>query len=193
MPIGSVSSVEREIQDGYVRLARSAATVRECQLRYNGPADAGPAGQGAQPDLAALTAAHPWTLAAFSHPAWDAYEPDLDNVLPDGLRAGSLGTGLPGTGLPGTGLPGAGLRGAGLTGAGIPALIPFAGHGHLLITEVGSGERERSLLQALTLRLATATRPGTVRFALADPVGQGRHLSAFLRLPAQLRVGSGIA
>ena len=48
----------------------------------------------------------------------------------------------------------------------------------------------RSLLQALTLRLATATRPGTVRFALADPVGQGRHLSAFLRLPAQMRVGS---
>ena len=47
----------------------------------------------------------------------------------------------------------------------------------------------RSLLQALTLRLATATRPGTVRFALADPVGQGRHLSAFLRLPAQMRVG----
>jgi DNA segregation ATPase FtsK/SpoIIIE, S-DNA-T family len=181
MPIGSISSVEREIQDGYVRLARSAATVRNCQLHYNGPADSGhadPAGQADQPDLAALTAAHPWTLAAFSHPAWDAYEPDLDNVLPDGLRAGSLGTGLPGTGLP---------------GAGIPALIPFAGHGHLLITEVGSGERERSLLQALTLRLATATRPGTVRFALADPVGQGRHLSAFLRLPAQLRVGSGIA
>src|SRR5205085_2836800 len=46
---------------------------------------------------------------------------------------------------------------------------------------------------ALALRLATATRPGTVRFALADPVGQGQYLSAFLRLPAQLRVGGGIA
>src|SRR5438045_3651656 len=40
---------------------------------------------------------------------------------------------------------------------------------------------------------ARPPRPGAVRFALADPVGQGRYLSAFLRLPAQLRVGSGIA
>jgi DNA segregation ATPase FtsK/SpoIIIE, S-DNA-T family len=181
MPIGSTGSVEREIQDGYVQLARSAATVRHCQLHYNGPAfadHAGTTGQADGPDLAALTAAHPWALAAFSHPAWDSYEPDLDNVLPDGLRVGSLGTGIPGAGIP---------------GARIPALVPFAGHGHLLITEFGSGDRERSLLQAVTLRLATATRPGTVRFALADPAGQGRHLSAFLRLPAQLRVGSGIA
>jgi hypothetical protein len=66
----------------------------------------------------------------------------------------------------------------------------FAGHGHLLISERGFADGARSLLQALTLRLATATRPGTVRFALADPVGQGRYLSAFLRLPAQLRVGA---
>jgi DNA segregation ATPase FtsK/SpoIIIE, S-DNA-T family len=162
MPIGSISSVEREIQDGYAQLTRSAATVRHCQLNYS---------RRTRPDhadLSALTAAHPWALAGFNHPAWDTYEPDLDNVLPDGLRVGSLG-------------------------AGIPALVPFAGHGHLLITEFRSGDRERSLLQALTLRLATATRPGTVRFALADPVGQGRHLSAFLRLPAQLRAGSGIA
>ena len=69
----------------------------------------------------------------------------------------------------------------------------FAGHGHLLISEHGFADGARSLLQALTLRLATATRPGTVRFALADPVGQGRYLSAFLRLPAQLRVGAGVA
>ena len=72
-----------------------------------------------------------------------------------------------------------------------PAVARFAGHGHLLISESGFAEGARSLLQALTLRLATATRPGSVRFALADPVGQGRHLSAFLRLPAQMRVGSG--
>ncbi len=61
----------------------------------------------------------------------------------------------------------------------------------MLISERGFADGARSLLQAPTLRLATATRPGTVRFALADPVGQGRHLSAFLRLPAQLRVGTG--
>ncbi len=72
----------------------------------------------------------------------------------------------------------------------------FARHGHVLISERGFADGDptpRSLLQALVLRLATATRPGTVRFALADPVGQGRHLSAFLRLPAQLRVGTGVA
>src|SRR5580693_7088628 len=66
----------------------------------------------------------------------------------------------------------------------------FARHGHLLITESGFVHGARSLLQALALRLATATGPGTVRFALADPVGQGQHLSAFLRLPVPMRVSS---
>jgi hypothetical protein len=75
----------------------------------------------------------------------------------------------------------------------VPAVARFAGHGHLLISECGFAAGARSLLQALTLRLATATRPGTVRLALADPVGQGRYLSAFLRLPASLRVGAGVA
>src|SRR6202453_4502350 len=106
----------------------------------------------------------PWALAGFGHLAWDSYVPDLEGTLPDGLRVGSL------------------------HGGAVPALAPFRGHGHLVI-EAGSG----GLLQALALRLATATRPGTVRFALADPVGQGRHLSALLRLPAHLRVGTGVA
>ena len=69
----------------------------------------------------------------------------------------------------------------------------FARHGHVLISERGFADGARSLLQALVLRLVTATGPGLVRFALADPVGQGRHLSAFLRLPPQLRVGTGVA
>ena len=117
-----------------------------------------------------LTAAHPWALDGFGAPAWAAYQPDPQAPPPDGLRVGMLrmGEGLPPT----------------------PAVARFAGHGHLLISECGFADGARSLLQALTLRLATATRPGTVRFALADPVGQGRHLSAFLRLPAQMRVGS---
>jgi DNA segregation ATPase FtsK/SpoIIIE, S-DNA-T family len=106
----------------------------------------------------------PWALAGFGHPAWDSYVPDLDGTLPDGLRVGSL------------------------HGGAVPALAPFRGHGHLVMEAESGG-----LLQALALRLATATRPGTVRFALADPVGQGRHLSALLRLPAHLRVGTGVA
>jgi DNA segregation ATPase FtsK/SpoIIIE, S-DNA-T family len=111
-----------------------------------------------------VTELMPWALADFGAPAWDDYAPDLDAALPDGLRIGSL------------------------HGGAIPALAPFRGHGHLII-ETESDQ----LLQTLALRLATAARPGTVRFALADPVGQGRQLSALLRLPGHLRVGNGVA
>ena len=125
--------------------------------------------------MTALTGAHPWALGGFDEAAWDGYQPDPHAPPPDGLRVGLLRT---------PGRPGR---------PGLPAVARFARHGHVLISEHGSGDgghRVRSLLQALVLRLATATGPGTVRFALADPVGQGRHLSAFLRLPAQLRVGA---
>jgi len=111
-----------------------------------------------------LVPAQSWALTDFGDPAWDDYAPDLDAAFPDGLRVGSL------------------------HGGAVPALAPLRGHGHLLI-EAGSDE----LLPVLALRLATAARPGTVRFALADPVGQGRHLSAMLRLPGHLRVGGGVA
>jgi hypothetical protein len=68
----------------------------------------------------------------------------------------------------------------------MPAATRFTGHGHLLIpAENGAAAGARCLLQALTLRLAVATRPGTMRFGLADPLGQGEQLSGFLRLPAE--------
>ncbi|MBV9444319.1 MAG: hypothetical protein JO345_00220 [Streptosporangiaceae bacterium] len=163
-----IASIERTIQDAYLQLSRSAAVARHCRRRYLDDQPRRPAAPG----LASLTAAHPWALSGFGDAAWDAYRPDLDAPPPDGLRIGVLRDGK---------LP------------VVPALARFAGHGHILITESGFTEGARSLLQALALRLATATRPGTVRFALADPVGQGRYLSAFLRLPAQLREGTGIA
>src|SRR6266566_1042662 len=164
-----VEAIEREIRDSYLRLAESAVVARFRQRHYLD-------GQGAGSlfgTATALTAAHPWALDGFGAPAWAAYQPDPQAPPPDGLRVGILrmGEGLPPT----------------------PAVARFAGHGHLLISECGFADGARSLLQALTLRLATATRPGTVRFALADPVGQGRHLSAFLRLPAQMRVGTRVA
>ncbi len=114
--------------------------------------------------MTALTAAHPWALAGFGEPAWD----DL-SARPARPAAGGA----------------AGRRAAAgrHAGAPLPAVARFARHGHLLITEDGFVPGARSLLQALALRLATAAAPGTVRFALADPVGQGQHLSAFLRLP----------
>ena len=162
-----LEAIEGELRDAYLRLAGSAAVARHRQRHYLDGQTAGTLFG----TVTALTAAHPWALEDFGAPAWAAYQPDPRAPAPDGLRVGILraGEGLPPT----------------------PAVARFAGHGHLLISESGFAEGARSLLQALTLRLATATRPGSVRFALADPVGQGRHLSAFLRLPAQMRVGSG--
>ena len=169
-----VEAIEREIHDAYVRLAESAATARRCYERYlDGPGGPlGRAGLDLTSTVAALTAAHPWALSGFGDLPWDGYQPDPHAPPPDGLRVGLL-------------------RPAG--GTGRPAVARFARHGHVLISESGFADGARSLLQALVLRLATATRPGTVRFALADPVGQGRHLSAFLRLPPQLRAGTGVA
>ncbi len=138
-------------------------------IRRAGPGAAGPS------SVTALAAAHPWALAEFGDPAWDGYRPDPHAPPPDGLRVGLLRT--PG----GPALP------------LLPAVARLARHGHVLISERGFADGARSLLQALVLRLITATGPGLVRFALADPVGQGRHLSAFLRLPPQLRVGAGVA
>jgi len=161
----AAEAIEREIGDAYLRLAEAAAVVRRHQRHYLDGQTAGSLFGAAT----ALTAAHPWALDGFGAPAWAAYRPDPQAPPPDGLRVGVF--------RPGEGLPPA------------PAVARFAGHGHLLISESGFADGARSLLQALTLRLATATRPGTVRFALADPAGQGRYLSAFLRLPAALRVG----
>ena len=167
-----VEGIEREIRHAYLHLAKSAALARYHQRHYLDDRTDGPL----LGTVTALTAAYPWALDGFGVPAWDAYQPDPQAPPPDGLRVGVLrmGEGLP-------------------VGAAPPAVARFAGHGHLLISERGFPDGARSLLQAVTLRLATATRPGTVRFALADPAGQGRHLSAFLRLPAQLRVGRGVA
>jgi len=188
-----VESVERGIQDAYASLAAAAAAVRSGYEHYlDGPKD--PAADSTAADstaadstaaprsgddpfrtVTALTAAHPWALAAFGEPAWDAYQPDPDAPAPEGLRVGVLR--MPDR----AGLP------------PLPAVARFARHGHLLITEGGFAQGARSLLQALALRLATAAAPGAVRFALADAIGQGQYLSAFLRLPAQMRVGSAVA
>src|SRR5580704_1276223 len=168
MPVGSI---ERELQVACASLSASAATVRYDHEHYlDGPAVPRP-GQDPFRAVTALTAAHPWALAGFGEAAWDAYQPDPDAPAPEGLRVGVLSL-------------------ADHAGPALPAVARFARHGHLLITESGFAGGARSLLQALALRLATAAGPGTVRFALADPVGQGQHLSAFLRLPVPMRVSS---
>jgi DNA segregation ATPase FtsK/SpoIIIE, S-DNA-T family len=145
---------------------------------------------GGLPDAVnALTAANPWALADFGSPEWAGYQPDLNAPSPTGVRVGVLSIGA-------VKRAGEVVKGAGEVGGmpPMPAVARFTGHGHLLIeAEHGAANGARSLLQALTLRLAVATRPGTVRFALADPLGQGEQLSGFLRLPATLRVGTGVA
>jgi len=178
-----VEAIERAIGDACVRLASSAATARRCHEHYLDGLGGfgGLAGRDLVGPVTALAAAHPWALGGFGDLAWDGYRPDPHAPPPDGLRVGLLRT--PG----GPALPVLPLLPL------LPAVARFAGHGHVLISERGFADGARSLLQALVLRLVTATGPGLVRFALADPVGQGRHLSAFLRLPPQLRVGSGVA
>jgi DNA segregation ATPase FtsK/SpoIIIE, S-DNA-T family len=172
-----VESIERELEVAYVRLSAAAATVRHGYEHYlHGPFSLRP-GEDPLRAVTTLTAAHPWALAGFGEAAWDAYQPDPDAPAPEGLRVGVLSL----------------ADHAGASGPPLPAVARFARHGHLLITESGFVPGSRSLLQALALRLATAAGPGTVRFALADPVGQGQHLSAFLRLPAPMRVGAGVA
>jgi DNA segregation ATPase FtsK/SpoIIIE, S-DNA-T family len=214
----SIEEIEREIHDAYVHLAGSAALVRYCHEHYLDPAAQGDQrpwpefnGWHAAPvvpdtthetvvaaaiqardqaisDLPgavdALTAANPWALADFGEPAWDHYQPDLNAPSPTGVRVGVMNVGA--------------VKRAGEVGGGmpsVPAVARFTGHGHLLIAaeDGAAAASARSVLQALTLRLAVATRPGTVRFALADPLGQGEQLSGFLRLPAALRVGAGVA
>ncbi|HJY04400.1 MAG TPA: FtsK/SpoIIIE domain-containing protein, partial [Streptosporangiaceae bacterium] len=171
-----VDAIERAIGDAWAGLASSAATARRCHEHYLD--SVGFPGRDLAGPVTALAAAHPWALSGFGDPAWDGYQPDPHAPPPDGLRVGLLRT--PG----GPALP------------LLPAVARFARHGHVLISERGFADGARSLLQALVLRLVTATGPGLVRFALADPVGQGRHLSAFLRLPPRLRVaalGGGVA
>ena len=210
----SIEEIEREIHDAYLRLAESATLVRYCHEHYldNLAASSEQQPQQAHPPqrdsiawqsdadavhetviaaaraahdqatgdlpgtVSELTEANPWALADFGDPRWDYYTPDLKAPSPTGVRVGAL------TVAGGSGIP------------PVPAVAQFAGHGHLLIAAEGEAAAgARSLLQALTLRLAVATRPGTMRFALADPLGQGEQLSGFLRLPPALRVGSGVA
>ena len=166
-----IEEIERDIHDAYLRLAESVSSVRYCHEHYlDNPTSDLPG------TVTLLTTDHPWALADFGDPRWDYYSPDLKAPSPTGVRVGAL------TAPSGSGIP------------PVPAVARLAGHGHLLIAaENQAAAGARSLLQALTLRLAVATRPGTMRFALADPLGQGEQLSGFLRLPAALRVGSGVA
>src|ERR1700728_3928673 len=202
----SIEEIEREIHDAYLQLAESVARIRDShehyldslaareaqQIRqelpefsgwYAAPAAADTAHEtviaaamqahdqavGGLPDAVnGLTSANPWALADFGSPEWTEYQPDLNAPSPTGVRVGVLNVGAPKR---------AGEAGERGGMPPMPAVARFTGHGHLLIeAERGATTGARSLLQALALRLAVATRPGTVRLALADPLRQGEQL-----------------
>jgi S-DNA-T family DNA segregation ATPase FtsK/SpoIIIE len=169
----SIEVLEGQIQDSYARLAESVAVLRYCHEHY---LDDLAQGSDSFAVVRELAAANPWAFGGFGDPEWDSYRPGQEAAPPDGLRVGVLSFGAA------SGLP------------PMPAVARLAGHGHILMVEDESPNTTRSLLQALALRLAVAARPGSVRFALADPAGQGQNLSAFLRLPTpSMRVGNSVA
>jgi S-DNA-T family DNA segregation ATPase FtsK/SpoIIIE len=125
-------------------------------------------------------------LAPWEAPFWAEYAPPSEDApIPEGLRIGELcveaGIDVEGdvraknfSPLP----PPSPLR--------LPLLVPFLRRGSLFLRGPDP-DALRRLLQALLLRLVVTLPPGRLRLSLADPLGMGVHLSAFLRLPDAVR------
>lgn len=125
-------------------------------------------------------------LAPWEAPFWAEYAPPPEDApIPEGLRIGELcveaGIEVEGdvraknfSPLP----PPPPLR--------LPLLVPFLRRGSLFLRGPDP-DALRRLLQALLLRLVVTLPPGRLRLSLADPLGMGVHLSAFLRLPDAVR------
>ncbi len=64
----------------------------------------------------------------------------------------------------------------------LPAMFPFPEKS--LVFKAGDEGREEAAraLQAVMLRMLTASRPGKIRFMILDPVGLGENFSAFMHL-----------
>jgi hypothetical protein len=118
----------------------------------------------------------------------DWHAADLDpatwkppGVVPDGLRFGrvvidqsDIAQGVP---------TDPRLKPYGPTRLDLPALIPFARKGSVLIKTADAGKAEAvTLLQSLMLRYATSVPAGKFRFTIIDPVGLGENFAAFMHL-----------
>lgn len=111
-------------------------------------------------------------LAPWESPFWEGYAPLQEESLAlAGLRLGEIRLTPPQEDLP----P---LR--------LPLLVPLLRRGPLFLRGPDP-EVLRRLLQALLLRLVVVLPPGRLRLSLADPLGVGVNLAAFLRLPDALR------
>jgi len=205
----SISSAETEIRQAWQRLvaassrlrrartsylddlgARYAARLRDLEARF--VASRAAAAEEEAGALAAARQAHTqaaaaavasvdglWQahsalaplLAPWEAPLWAEYAPPSEDApIPEGLRIGELCVEAGETAPP--------LR--------LPLLVPFLRRGSLFLRGPDP-DALRRLLQALLLRLVVTLPPGRLRLSLADPLGMGVHLSAFLRLPDAVR------
>jgi len=113
-------------------------------------------------------------LAPWDAPLWAAYAPPPEDApVPEGLRIGELRLEMD-------------VGAVGTKNFSLPLLVPFLRRGSLFLRGPDP-DALRRLLQALLLRLVVTLPPGRLRLSLADPLGMGTHLSAFLRLPDTLR------
>jgi S-DNA-T family DNA segregation ATPase FtsK/SpoIIIE len=111
-------------------------------------------------------------LAPWEAPFWAEYAPPSEDApIPEGLRIGELRLEMD-----------VGAKNL----SPLPLLVPFLRRGSLFLRGPDP-DALRRLLQALLLRLVVTLPPGRLRLSLADPLGMGVHLSAFLRLPDAMR------
>lgn len=122
----------------------------------------------AQTQLAQMRSAFRWVVSPWEDPLWQDYAPQLDAPIPSAVRMGRLA------------IP------EDVNLGDLPALMPLLGKGHVFLTG-DNPDTARQILQVILLRLVVSFPPGTLRLTLADPVGLGANLAAFLRLPDTLR------
>ena len=201
----SALSAETEIRQAWQRLAAASARLRQARQAYLDDLQARFAARlrdlearfaaahasAAEEEASALAAARQaydqatesiaahwqalWqrepALAPWDAPLWAAYAPPAqDAPTLEGLRVGELRAKV--------GETAPSLR--------LPLLVPFLRRGSLFLRGPDP-DALRRLLQALLLRLVVTLPAGRLRLSLADPLGMGVHLSAFLRLPDALR------
>jgi hypothetical protein len=157
--------------------ARLAAARREAQAEEEAARAAAAEAYrrstaAAAEEVGRVQARFPALLAPWEAPFWAEYTPpeEVEPALA-GLRVGEIRLEAEGEDAP----P---LR--------LPLLVPFLRRGTLFLRGPDP-EALRALLQSLLLRLVVGLPPGHLRLSLADPLGMGAHLAAFLRLPDALR------
>jgi len=70
----------------------------------------------------------------------------------------------------------------------MPALLPFVGQKHMLVSFTSSKSKLGSkLLESLAWRLAVSFKPNTFQFILLDPLDRGSNLASLLKLPESVR------